>query len=32
LKNAGVDMNSLDPILAVTNKMSKLVDELEKLI
>jgi oligoendopeptidase F len=32
LKNAGVDMNSLDPILAVTNKMMQLVDELEKLI
>jgi oligoendopeptidase F len=32
LKNAGVDMNSLEPINAVTTKMKKLLDELEKLI
>lgn len=32
LKSAGVDMNSLEPILAVTGKMQSLLDELEKLI
>ena len=32
LKEAGVDMNSLEPVLAVTNKMQSLLDELEKLI
>lgn len=32
LKKAGVDMNSVEPITAVTNKMKKLLDELQKLI
>jgi len=32
LKNAGVDMNSQEPILAVTNKMNQIIDEIEKLI
>ena len=32
LKKAGVDMNSLEPVLAVTSKMKKLLDEVEKLI
>jgi len=32
LKKAGVDMNSQDPILAVTNKMNKIIDEIENLI
>ena len=32
LKSAGVDMNSLEPVLAVTGKMQSLLDELEKLI
>lgn len=32
LENAGVNMNTLEPIKAVTNKMKKLLDELEKLI
>jgi oligoendopeptidase F len=32
LEEAGVNMNSLSPILAVTNKMNKLIDEMEKLI
>jgi oligoendopeptidase F len=32
LKQAGVDMNSQDPILAVTRKMDTLLDEMESLI
>jgi oligoendopeptidase F len=32
LKKAGVDMNSREPILAVTNKMNKIIDEIENLI
>ena len=32
LKKAGVDMNSLESVLAVTNKMQSLLDELEKII
>lgn len=32
LKKAGVDMNSQEPILAVTNKMNLLIDELENLV
>ncbi len=32
LKKAGVDMNSQEPILAVTNKMNQLIDEIENLI
>lgn len=32
LKNAGVDMNSPEPILAVTKKMSQIIDEIENLI
>ncbi|HMN49992.1 MAG TPA: oligoendopeptidase F [Ignavibacteriaceae bacterium] len=32
LKKAGVDMSSLEPVLAVTSKMKKLLDEVEKLI
>src|SRR5690606_27017597 len=32
LKNAGVDMNSPDPVLAVTNKMNDVLDEMETLI
>jgi oligoendopeptidase F len=32
LRNAGVDMNSLQPILAVTKKMDALLDEIETLI
>jgi len=32
LKEAGVDMNSPDPILAVTRKMDTLLDEMESLI
>ncbi len=32
LKRAGVNMNSLEPIQAVTSKMNKLIDEIENLI
>ncbi len=32
LKNAGVDMNSPEPILTVTKKMNQIIDEVEKLI
>jgi len=32
LAKAGVNMNSLDPIIAVTNKMNKLINEVENLI
>jgi oligoendopeptidase F len=32
LKNAGVDMNSKEPVLAVTRKMDQLLDEAEKLL
>ncbi|MBK7630582.1 MAG: oligoendopeptidase F [Ignavibacteriales bacterium] len=32
LKKAGVDMNSQEPILAVTKKMNQLIDEIENLI
>jgi oligoendopeptidase F len=32
LKNAGVDMNSVEPVLAVTRKMNQLLDEIENLI
>ena len=32
LKNAGVDMNSSEPILAVTQKMNELLDEIESMI
>jgi oligoendopeptidase F len=32
LKKAGVDMNSSEPVLAVTNKMNQIIDEIEKLI
>jgi len=32
LKNAGVDMNSPEPILAVTKKMNQIIDEMENLI
>lgn len=32
LKNAGVDMNSVEPILAVTKKMNQLLDEIEKIL
>lgn len=32
LRNAGVDMNSQEPILAVTRKMNQLIDEIENLI
>ena len=32
LKNAGVDMNSSEPILAVSEKMNKLLDEMENII
>lgn len=32
LENAGVNMNSLEPILAVAAKMSKLISEIENLI
>jgi oligoendopeptidase F len=32
LKNAGVDMESSEPVLAVTKKMERLLDELESLI
>lgn len=32
LKNAGVDMNSPEPVLAVTNKMNEILDEMESLI
>ncbi len=32
LKNAGVDMNSAEPILAVAAKMNSLLDEMENLI
>ena len=31
LKNAGVDMNSPQPIIAVSQKMNNILDELEKL-
>lgn len=32
LKNAGVDMNTPEPIIAVTKKMQALLNELEKLL
>jgi oligoendopeptidase F len=32
LKNAGVDMSSPEPVIAVTRKMSKLLDEVEGLL
>ncbi len=32
LKKAGVDMNTSAPILAVINKMNKLLDEMQKLL
>jgi oligoendopeptidase F len=32
LNKAGVNMNSLEPIIAVTNKMNKLIDGIENLI
>ena len=32
LLKAGVNMNSQEPILAVTNKMNKIIDEIENLI
>lgn len=32
LKYAGVDMNSVTPILAVTKKMNQLLDEIEKIL
>jgi oligoendopeptidase F len=32
LKNAGVDMNSAEPVIAVTKKMDQLLDEVEKLL
>lgn len=32
LKNAGVDMNSSEPVLAVTNKMNEILNEMESLI
>lgn len=32
LKNAGVDMNSPEPIFAVTKKMNQIIDEIENLL
>lgn len=32
LKRAGVDMNSKEPVLAITKKMTQLLDEIETLI
>ena len=32
LKNAGVDMNSPEPVLAATQKMNSLLDEFESII
>jgi len=32
LKNAGVDMSSPEPVIAVTQKMTELLDELESLL
>lgn len=32
LKNAGVDMNTTEPVLAVTKKMNEILDEMESLI
>ena len=32
LNKAGVNMNSQEPILAVTSKMTNILDEIEKLI
>ncbi len=32
LKSAGVDMNSPEPVIAVTEKMNKLLDEIESLL
>ena len=32
LKNAGVDMNSSEPVLATTRKMNQLLDEIENLL
>lgn len=32
LKNAGVDMNSPEPVLAVTKKMNEILDEIESLL
>ena len=32
LKSAGVDMNSPDPVIAITRKMNQLLDEADALI
>ncbi len=32
LEKAGVNMNSQEPILAVTKKMNQIIDEIENLI
>ena len=32
LKKAGVDMNSSEPVLAVTTKMNQILDEVESLL
>lgn len=32
LKSAGVDMNSPEPVIAITRKMSELLDEMDKLL
>ena len=32
LKSAGVDMNSPEPVLAITQKMNEILDEMESLI
>ncbi|HSD64200.1 MAG TPA: hypothetical protein VLB50_10395, partial [Ignavibacteriaceae bacterium] len=32
LRKAGVDMNSPEPVSAVSRKMNSLLDEMEKLI
>lgn len=32
LKKAGVDMNSPEPVIAVTEKMNSLIDEMEELL
>ena len=32
LNAAGVDMNSAEPVIAVTEKMNKILDEMEELL
>ena len=32
LKNAGVDMNSSEPVVSVANKMNEILEEMENLL